>query len=145
MLQPGLCDYSDAYIVVKMTISVTRADNDACDNKLVFNNNAPFIRCISKINNTRIYNAKYLDIVMPMYNLIEYSKNYSKTSGSLRNYYRDEPNSGLDSDDIINYSIKDSKFYHYKINITKKLGDNNGAKYAEIVVPLKCFSNFGEH
>ena len=92
MLQSDLCDYSDANIVVKGIFSVTRPNINA------FKNNAPFISWTSKINNTLIDNADYLDIVVPMYNLIEYSKNYSKTSGTLWNYYRDEPNSGFGGD-----------------------------------------------
>ena len=74
---------------------------------MAFKNNAPLISCISKISNTLIDDAKDLDVVMSMYNLIEYSKNYSKTR-SLWNYYRDEANSGLGgADNNINYSIKD--------------------------------------
>ena len=92
MLQSDLCDYSDVYIVVKVTVNDTNQNDDAYGKKLVFKNNAPFICCISKINNTLIDNAEDLDIVIPMYNLIEYSKNYSKTSRILWNYYRDEPN-----------------------------------------------------
>ena len=71
---------------------------------MAFKNNAPFISCVSKINNTLIDSSEHLDIVMPMYNLIEYSKNCSKTTGSLWNYYRDEPNSGAVEN--INYTIK---------------------------------------
>ena len=75
--------------------------------KIAFENNAPFNSCITKINNTLIINAEDSDIVMPMYNLIEYSRNYRKTTGSLWNYYRDEPNSGFDGEgnSRINYSI----------------------------------------
>ena len=83
MLRSDFFDYSDAYIVVKGNITVTNLDNDAYDKKLAFKNNAPFTRCISKINNTLIENAEDLNVVMPMYNLIEYSKNYRKTTGSL--------------------------------------------------------------
>ena len=139
MLRSDLRDYSDAYIVVKGDITVLRRSNDAYDKKLAFKNNASFISCISKINNTLIDNAEDLDIVMPMYNLIEYSKTYRKTTGSLWNYYRDDPNSGLGGDDDnINYSIKDSKSFDYKTNIKEKLGDNNRTKEnVEIVVPLK--------
>ena len=80
---------------------------------------------------------------MSMYNLTEYSKNYSKTSGSLWNYYRDEPNSGLGgADNNLDYSIKDSKSFDYKTGITGKLADDNRTKNAEIVVPLKDLSNF---
>ena len=76
MLQSDLCDYSDAYIVIKETINVNHPNNNAYDKKLAFKNNASFISCVSKINNTLIDNAEDLDIVMPMYNLIECSKNY---------------------------------------------------------------------
>ena len=91
MLKSELSDYSDAYIVIKGTITATDPNNDVYDKILTFKNNAPFISCVSKINNTLIDNAE--DLVMPMYNLIEYCKNSSKTTGSLWNYYRDEPNS----------------------------------------------------
>ena len=64
--------------------------------QLVFENNAPFISCVLKINNIFSDKSEDLDIVMPMYNLIECSKNYSKTTGCLWNYYRDEPNSGAE-------------------------------------------------
>ena len=83
MLQSDSCDYSNAYIVVKRTITVTNPNNDAYDKKLAFKKNAPFISCITKINNTLMDNTENLDIVMAMYNLIEYKKNYLKTSGSL--------------------------------------------------------------
>ena len=90
MLKSSLCDYSDAYILVKakITIAGAGADDEARhtderDKGVSFKNCAPFINCISEINNTQIDNAKDIDIVMPMYNLIEYSDNYAKTSGSL--------------------------------------------------------------
>ena len=116
-LRSDLCDYSEAYIVVEGNITVTRktftandfeapnnteANANATNNanntafgerKLVFKNNALFINCISKINGLKIDNAEDLDVVIPMYNLLEYCKNYRKTTGSLWNYYRDEPNS----------------------------------------------------
>ena len=105
MLRSDLCDYSDAYIVAEGTIFATRPNNNAYDKKLAFKNNAPFISCFSKINNTVIDNAEDLGIVMSMYNLLEYSKNYRKTTWSLWNYYRDEPNSGYNNNnrDRINY------------------------------------------
>ena len=141
MLKSDLCDYSDAYIVVKGKITVANPNNDAYDKKLAFKNNAPFTSCISKINNTLIDNAKDLDVVMPMYNLLEYSKNYRKTTGSLLNCYRDEPNSGAVGN--INYSIKNSKSFDYKSSITGKLKSNNvGKGDVETVVPLKYLSNF---
>ena len=73
---------------------------------MVFKNNAPFINFISKINDIKIDNAEDLDVVMPMYNLLEYSKNYKKTTGSLWNYYRDEPNSDTDANNITHSIFK---------------------------------------
>ena len=90
LLRPDLCDFIDAYIVVKGKITVAAANNDAYDKKVAFKNNAPFISCISKINNMLIDNAEDLAVVMPLYNLLQYSKNYRKTTWSLGNYYRDE-------------------------------------------------------
>ena len=83
MLRSSLCDYSDAYILVKGNISVnnTAGADDAANNtnkKVIFKNCSPFTNCISKKNNTQIDNAEYIDIVVPMYNLIEYGDNYSK-------------------------------------------------------------------
>ena len=85
MLRSSLCDYSDSYILVKENITVNNiaADGTAAANntnkKVIFKNCAPFTSCISKINNIQIDNVEFMDIVMPMYNLIEYSDNYSKT------------------------------------------------------------------
>ena len=141
MLQSDLCDYIDAYIVFKGTIRITRLNNDAYNKKLAFKHNAPFINCMSKINNTLIDNVEDLYIVIPMYNLNEYSKNYSKTSGSLWSFYRDEPSSGTEGN--INYFIKGSKSFGYKTAITGKLENNNLEKEGvETVVPLKYLTNF---
>ena len=141
MLRSDLCDYSDAYIIITGKIIVTNPDNDAYDKKLAFKNNGLYVSCISKINNALINNAEDLDVAMSMYNLIESSKNYRKTTGSLWNYYRDEPNSGAEGN--INYSIKDSKSFNYKTSITGKLENNNpGKDDVKIVVPLKHLSNF---
>ena len=76
MLRSDLCDFSDPYIVVKGTITVTEPDNGKKKKKkaVAFKNNAPFINCISKINGVKIDNAEDLDVVMPTYNLLEYSK-----------------------------------------------------------------------
>ena len=74
------CDFSDAYIVVKGDITVTNPNNAKRNKAVAFKNNAPFINCISKINGIKIDNAEDLDVVMHMYNLLEYSKNYKKTT-----------------------------------------------------------------
>ena len=126
MLRSDLCDYSDAYIVVKGKITVPDPNNNAYGKKLAFKNNAPVTSCISKINNTLIEDAEDLDIVMSIYNSIEYSRNYRKTTGSLFSYYRDELNSGAVEN--INYSIKNSKYFDYKTSITEKLERNNSEK-----------------
>ena len=82
---------------------------------MVSKNNAPVINCTSKTNGIKIDNTEDLDVVMPMYNLLEYSKNYRKTTGSLWNYYRDEPNSGTDANNIT-LSILNSESFDYKAN-----------------------------
>ena len=167
MLRSDLCDFSNAYIVVKWNIIVDKktftandfhepnntadnatATNTASDNafgekKLVFKNSAPFISCISKINGVQIENAEDLDVVIPMYNLLEYSKNYKRTTGSLWNYYRDEPNSSTDNDNIT-HSILNSESFDYKANFMENgVTHNNLTKNdVKIVVPLKYWSNF---
>ena len=139
MLKSNLCDCSDAYILAKGTITITGAGADAAarqaderDKGVAFKNCAPFTNCKGEINNTQVDNAKDIDIVMPMYNLIEYSHNYAKTTGSLWQYFRDEPN-----DDI-----EDSESFKSKIKITGKTHDDDNENDAEIMVPLKCLSNF---
>ena len=140
MLKSSLCDYSDAYILIKGRITIAGAGDDAAarqaderDKGVAFKNCASFTNCISEINNTQIDNAKDIDIVMPMYNLIEYSDNYAKTTGSLWQYFRDDP------DD----NIKDSESFKSKIKMTGKTpNNNNNVKDVEIMVPLKYLSNF---
>ena len=83
MLRSDLYDFSDAYIVVEGDIIVKEPDNAKRNKSVTFENNAPFINCISKINGVKIDNAEDLDVVIPMHNLLEYSKNYRKTTGSL--------------------------------------------------------------
>ena len=96
MLRSSLCDYSDTYILVKGNKSVNNtaaagADATNANKKVIFKNCAPFSNWVSKINNEQIDNTEYIDIVMPMYNLIECSDNYSKTPESLRQYCKDIP------------------------------------------------------
>ena len=143
MLRSHLFCFSDVYFVAKGTNTVARSNNAAYDKKLTFKNNAPFISRISKMNNILIDNVQDLDIAMPMYNLLEYSKNYSKATRSFWNYYRDEPNSGVGGvDNNINYSINDSKSFNYKTSITGKVeGDSRKKENNEIFVPLKHLSN----
>ena len=124
MLRSDLCDYSDAYLCVKAKITVTNPNDNANFNKeLTLKNNAPFISYISNINGELVENAEDLDIVMPIYNLLKYSKNYEKTSGSLFNYYRDEPKEHTigAGNNAINISIRNSKSFDYKTEITGSL------------------------
>ena len=152
MLRSSLCDYADAYILVKGTIIIAvnegpEPDPDAPrtaaqllaarqaderDKGVTFKNCAPFTKCISRINNTDIDNAQDIDIVMPMYNFIEYSDNYSKTSGSLRQYYKDEPNDNL----------ADSESFKSKVKITGSTPAAGNTKDVKIIVPLQYLSNF---
>ena len=113
MPRSNLCNFSDAYILVKGTVTITGAGDNAAAREaderykgVIFKNCAPFVKCISRINNTEIDNAKDIDIVMPMYNLIEYSDNYSKTSGSLWQYYKDVPDNNLADSESFKYKIK---------------------------------------
>ena len=101
---------------------------DERDKGVAFKNCAPFTNCISEFNNSQIYNCKDIDIVMPMYNLIEYSDNYAKISGTLWQYYRDGPNDNL---------FLNSESFKSKIKITGKAPNNGNEKYVEIMVPLK--------
>ena len=139
MLRSNLCDYADACILVNGRITITGAwNNDAArqadgrDKGVTFKNFAQFVKCINRINNTEIDNTKDIGIVMPMYNLIEYSENYSKTSASLWQYYKDDPNDNL----------TDSESFKYKVKITGKTPDDGNTKDAIIIVPLKYLGNF---
>ena len=134
MLKSSLCDYSDAYILVKGTVSVnnTAAQGAAANNnnkKVIFKNCAPFNNCISQINITQIENAKDIDIVMSMYNLIEYSDNYAKTTGSLWQYRKDISARNANAIDEINEftegNVTDS--FNFKLKIKGPRG-NGGAK-----------------
>ena len=145
MLRSNLCDFSDAYIAVKGTITVAGGSNSCRKNRpLAFKNNAPFIGCILKINNTLINNAEDLDVVMPMYNLIEYIKSYRNTTGSLWNYHRDElidikndnnnPNKNVINSESLKY--KTGRTYNVDSRITNAEGNvvNNPAYDAKNLV-----------
>ena len=157
MLRSDLCDFSDAYIVVKGTVTLTKTNGSGIvdiRNRFLAFKNAPFTNCISNINNILIDNAEDLDVVIPMYNLLEYSKNYRKTTDSFWNYYRDEPN----NPPAVNYNadpITNSEPFKYKSSIAGKTsnanqengenteqGNTKTKKNLEIVVLLKHLSNF---
>ena len=146
MLKSSLCDYSDAYILVKGTIDVnnTAAQGAAANNtnkKVIIKNCAPFTNCISEINNTQIDNAKDIDIVMPMYNLIEYTDNYAKTTGSLWQYCKDIPARNNDNEINEFTLVNTTDSFKFKAKITGQTEDG-GTKDVEIMVPLKYLSNF---
>ena len=143
MLRSDLCYFSDAYIVVKGNI-VNNTENAKRNKSVAFKNNAPFTNCISKTNGTLIGNTEDLDAVMPMYNLLEYIKNYRKTTQSLCNYYKDVPSNPFSSN---------SKYFKYKTSITGNTynfgdceacydGNKVGKNETEVVIPLKHLSNF---
>ena len=121
MLRSNLCDYADTYILIKGTTTVAgNAPRDGQDRPVILKNNAPFISFITRINGELIEDADDLDIVIPMYNLLEYSKNYRKTTGSSYNYYRDELDDDADINNHPNNNVVSSSAFKYK----KKLLDN---------------------
>ena len=141
-------DFSDTYINVKGTVTVEGDNDDKTRNKnLIFKNIAPFWSCISKINNTYVDNAEDLDIVMPMYNLFEYSDNYPLTSGSLWNYHRDEMNDDENENDNANSRINNketitSKSSEHETKIIGRTSVDDDTLDTEIVFSLKYLSNF---
>ena len=161
MLRSNLCDYSDAYILVKCTITVTAPGlNNNANNirvkrngPLILENNVPFVSCITTINGELIEDADDLDIVIPMYNLLEYSKNYRKTVGSLYNYYRDELTNDDNDDNFANKNVVNSEAFKYKNKITGNTYNvdagaqgydvnKNGTQKVELAIPLKYLGNF---
>ena len=147
VLGSSLCDYSDAYILVKGNTTVNNtaaedADGNNTGKKVIFKNCSPFTGCISKINNTQVGNAKDIDIVIPTYNLIEYSDNYSKTSGSLWQYCKDIPAVNNDGN-IVNFNgANATDSFNFKTKITGQTDNNGRIDNVEIMVPLKYLSNF---
>ena len=172
MLKSNLCDYSDAYILAKGTITVTalganNGANNIRDKKnrpLILKNNAPFVSCVTRINGELIEDADDLDIVMSMHNLLEYRKNYRKTKGSLYNYYRDELSDDADYNNFDNIKVVNSNTFKYKNKITGNTYDvdaripnpdgagqidnpisnvnKNGTQEVELAIPLKYLGNF---
>ena len=172
MLRSNLCDYSDAFILVKGTITVTapgannNANNirDKRNRPLILKNNAPFVSCITRINGELIEDADDLDTFIPTYNLLEYSKNYRKTIGSLYNYYRDELRDDADDNNFDNIKVVNSNTFKYKnkiigntYNVDARIPnpdgagqiDNpiynlnkNGTQEEELTIPLIYLGNF---
>ena len=165
MLRSDLCGYADTYILVNDIITVAgNQPTDRQNKRLILKNNAPFVSCITRINNELIEDADDLDIVMPMYNLLEYSKNYKKTIGSLYNYYRDELNDDANLNNFANNNVISSNSFQYKnkiigntYNVDSTIvpaggrarvanpnydANNSGKKNVELGIPLKYLGNF---
>ena len=172
MSRSNLCDYSEAHILVKGTITVTAPGvnnnaniiRDKRNRRVILKNNAPFVSCITRINGELIEDADDLDIVMSMYNLLEHSKNYRKIIGSLYNYYRDELNDDADENNFDNIKVVHSNTFKYKNKIIGNTYDvdaritypdgagqidnpiynvnKNGTQEVELAIPLKYLGNF---
>ena len=142
VLKPNLCDYAEAYILVNGTIRVANALNATT---LALKNCAPFTKSNLKINDEHVDTAENLDIVMPMYNLIEYSDNYQDSSATLYQYKRDEP---PEDNAVADLTAGNSDSFKYKIKLLGNI-DQLGADAprvgrlnVNVVVPLKYLSNF---
>ena len=165
MLRSDLCDYAGAYILVNGTITVTgNHPRDRQNRPLILKNNVLFISCITRINGELIEDADDLDIVMPICSLLEYSKSYRKTIGSLYNYYRDELSDDNDNDNFGNIKVVKTKAFEYKnkiigstYNVDSTIvpaaggarvanpdydANNSGKKSIELAIPLKYLGNF---
>ena len=138
VLKPNFYDYAEAYILINGTIRAADANNNT---RLALKNCAPFTKCNLEINDEHVGTVENLDIVMPMYNLIEYSDNYQDSSATLYQYKRDEPPKANAINDL---TTNTSSSFKYKVSL---LGNpvvvNNIAKInVKVVVPLKYLSNF---
>ena len=160
MLRSDLCNYSHEYVLVSSTITITAnagANNirDKKNRKTMLKNNASFVSCITRINGELIEDADDLDVIMPMYNLLEYSKNYRKTIGSLYNYYRDElTNDNIPAKNVFNnVRVVKSNTFKYKNKIIGNTysvdadaagydANKNGTRTKELAIPLKYLGNF---
>ena len=158
MLRSDLCDYADAYILVTGTITVTTnaGANNIRDKKknrkLILKNKAPFVSHITIINGELIEDVDDLDVVMPRYNLLEYSKNYRKTIGSLYNYNIDNDN--IPANNVFNNNtVVNSNTFKYKNKIIGNMynvaagaagydANKNGTQTIELAIPLKYLGNF---
>ena len=138
VLKPNLYDYAEAYILVDGTIRGTGGDNNT---RLVLKNCTPFTKYNLEINDEHVDTAENLDILMPMYNLIEYSDNYQDSSATLYQYKRDEPPEANANDDL---TVDNSNSFKYKVSLLGNpvVADNIAKRSVKVVVPLKYLSNF---
>ena len=138
VLKPNLCDYADAYILIDGTIRAEAAD---ANTRLALQNCAPFTKCNLEINDEHVDTAENLDIVMPMYNLIEFSDNYQDSSVTLYQFKRDEP---PEANAINDLTTNTSSSFKYKVKVldNRVLDGNIAKRSVKVVVPLKYLSNF---
>ena len=145
VIKPSLCDYSDAYILVTGDIKVADV---AANTNVAFKNCVPFTRCVTPINDEHVETAEYLYIIMPMYNLIGFSDNYSDSYGSLYQFKRDESPMN-DDENPLNVALDNAASFKYKASFLGKADDANdndrSLKNAKIVVTLKHLSIFLGH
>ena len=131
-IKPNLCDYSDAYILVTGDIKVAAF---AADTNVAFKNCVPFTRCVTHINDEHVETVENLDIITPMYNLIEYSDNYVDSSGSLPQFKRD------DAGNLLNVALDNATSFKFKASLLGKASDADGINRSlnntKIVVRLK--------
>ena len=137
VLKPNLCDYADAYILVDGTI---RAGGANANTRLALKNCVPFTKCNLEINDEHVDTAENLDVVMAMYNLIEYSDNYQDSSATLYQYKRDEPPADIAN----NLAINNSSSFKYKVDLlgNPAVVNNVARRNVKVFVPLKYLSNF---
>ena len=142
VIKPNLCDYSDAYILVTGDIKVADV---AANTNVAFKSYAPFTRCVTHINEEHVETAENLDIIMPIYNLIEYADNYADSSGTLYQFKRDESPMN-DAGNTLNVASDNSISFKYKASLSGKATDADGndrsLENTKTVVPLKYLSIF---
>ena len=148
-VRDNLCDFNEAYIVITGKINALNPNVPLIVNysrRVSLKTSAPFFNCTLKFNNQLIEDAQDLDIVKPMYNLLNYSKNFRKTTGTFWNYYPDKPNSGYNNSnrDRIFYRIRNSESFDYKTKLVGYLpaGNNVELDYIKFVIPLKNLNRF---
>ena len=146
ILKSSLCNYGHPFLLVKGRTTVNNTGTAAAptnsNKKVIFKNCTQFTDCIFEIKNTQVDNAKQIDIVMPMHNLIEYSNNYSKTSGCLWQNYKDIP-AVDDGCGIVGFNGTNATYsFNFKTKITGQTDNNGEINNVEIMVPLKYLGNF---
>ena len=153
--RPNLCDCSDSYVLITRDIAVVNGNNNT---KVYLKNCSPFIRCVTHLNDEHIETAENLDLVMNLCNLVEYSGNYSNTSGSLFHFKGQDQNLNA-AGNIDNVNINDSSSFRYKSSLLEGLTTTDVAANVgpditnahrlflntQVVVPLKLFHHFLDH